>query len=643
MSYINNKIMKHHQKNNSDLILNMNPNNQRGFNNIIPSSIVYTSYVTVLNLHLNSKGNQKKNAKLINKYNTKSFDNRIKKETQLSNDERRNSDTNLDFLSSKKPIENLFEKFMETRQKKQNKNTSKLSHIGNNNSINSKYHHFPTKNDISLFSTNTIINDKKDNKKNKINPRLLCHSYRKTEKIKINLENKKNFLPSENNFKKFISKNINNKSIHNTKNINNNNILKTEKNNNNGSTIQEPAHNIPKILAKRTPINFPFSNNYKNNIKKIHKNNNDLSINKINPTIKNIILPSKKSKSPDLINAKNNLLNNNNQNVVICKKNINDIQKNVSVNQTTGKQKKDVRKIIEEKKISQINEFNLDNTEEIKIDNKPIKSLPNTKEQKKNDDSQIEDSYNTKEIDEKSSSSSQKSKHKSEFIKKSSPLINKVLNFQTVKNEFNNLKFKKNNSSNKRINIQNQIKTIQENSSLPKINFYDKSYNDNSKIKDNINSNNESYIIPMINKYQNLKNQNSKNENKEKNNENDNNDIESEQYVDANEVFEGSDSDRFSSTILDSDDLKESYNENTTNNSITNLNNGIRNSGSEQMIQKYNIFQSRKEFININNNILSNSKNCSYGKNKNLNFMFGLPNNVIDIIFSYFNLDMINT
>ncbi len=652
MSYINNKIMKHHQKNNSDLIINMNPNNQRGFNNIIPSSIVYTSYVTVLNLHLNSKGNQRKNAKLINKYNTKSFDSRSKKETHLSSDERRNSDTNLDFLSSKKPIENLFEKFMETRQKKQNKNlnlTSKLSHIGNNNSINSKYYHFPTKNDISLFSTNTIINEKKDNKRNKINPRLLCHSYRKTEKIKINLENKKNFLPSENNIKKFISKNKNNKSVYNTKKNKNNNILKTEKNINNGSTIQEPAHNIPKILTKRTPINFPFSSNYKNNInnKNIKQNNNDLSINKLNPTIKNIILPSKKSKSPDSIKTKNNLLNNNNQNVVISQKNVSDIQKNIPVNQTTGKHKKDVRKILEEKKISQINEFNLYNTEDIKIDNKPIKSLPNTKEQKKHDDSQIEDSYNTKEIDEKSSSSSQKSKHKSEFIKKSSPLINKVLNFQTVKNEFNNLKFKKNNSSNKRINIQNQIKIIQENSSLPKINYYDKSYNENSKIKDNTKSNNESYIIPMLNnKYQNLKNQNSKNENKEKNNniENDNNDIESEQYVDANEVFEGSDSDRFSSTILDSDDLKGSFNENTTNNSTKNLNTGIRNSGSEQMIQKYNIFQSRKEFLSINNNnILLNSKNCNFGKNKNLNYMFGLPNNVIEIIFSYLNLDMINT
>ena len=463
----------------------------------------------------------------------------------------------------------------------------------------------------------------------------------------MNINEKEKKDSTENNFKKLISKNINNQSVYFSKKNNKNNNLKTEKNleNNHGSTIQEPAHNIPKILAKRTPINFPFSSNYKNNINKnYHKN--DLSINKPINGIKNILLPSKKSKSPESNKTKNSLLKNN-QNFIFYKKNIHDLKK--SGNLTTGKQKKDVKKILEQKNNNQINEFNLDNTEEIKIENKPIKSLPNNKEKINNDDSQIEDSYNTKEIDEKSSSSSQKSKHKSEFIKKSSPLINKVLSFQTGKNEFNNLKYKKNNFNNKRINIENKIKTKDENSSLPKINF-DKSYNENiNKLKpmksinnenpnNNINNlnniNNEIYVTPILNQYQNLKNQVSKNENKEKNNINDNIDTESDQYVDATEIYHDSESDRYSSTILDSDDSKESFYD-IINNSTNNLNNAIRNSGSEQMIQKYNIFQSRKDF---STNLNLNNKN----KFKNLNFIFGFPNNVIGIIFSFLNLDMLN-
>ena len=641
MNHLSNKIMKYHRKNNSDLIISMNRNNKRGFNNISPSSLIYISYVTVLNLHFHSKN---KNTKLLNKNNTKSFDNRNKKNVKMKKEERRNSDTNLDNLISKNSIEHLFEKFMESR--KENKNIISKNKISNLNNKNSKF----SKNDISTFST--ISNEKKDNKKNKINKRLLSNSYRKSEKVKMNINEKVIKNSTENNFKKLISKNINNQSVYFSKKNNKNNNLKTEKNleNNHGSTIQEPAHNIPKILAKRTPINFPFSSNYKNNINKnYHKN--DLSINKPINGIKNILLPSKKSKSPESNKTKNSLLNNNNnnQNVVICKKNISDIQKNSSVNQTTGKQKKDVKKILEQKKINQIKEFNLDNTEEIKIENKPIKSLPNNKEKINNDDSQIEDSYNTKEIDEKSSSSSQKSKHKSEFIKKSSPLINKVLSFQTGKNEFNNLKYKKNNFNNKRINIENKIKTKDENSSLPKINF-DKSYNENiNKLKpmksinnenpnNNINNlnniNNEIYVTPILNQCQNLKNQISKNENKEKNNINDNIDTESDQYVDATEIYHDSESDRYSSTILDSDDSKESFYD-IINNSTNNLNNAIRNSESEQMIQKYNIFQSRKDF---STNLNLNNKN----KFKNLNFIFGFPNNVIGIIFSFLNLDMLN-
>ena len=636
MNHLSNKIMKYHRKNNSDLIISMNRNNKRGFNNIGPSSLIYTSYVTVLNLHFNSKN---KNTKLSNKNNTKSFDNRNKKNVKMKKEERRNSDTNLDNLISKNSIEHLFEKFMESR--KENKNIISKNKISNLNNKNSKF----SKNDISTFST--ISNEKKDNKKNKINKRLLSNSYRKSEKLKMNINEKEKKDSTENNFKKLISKNINNQSVYFSKKNNKNNNLKTEKNleNNHGSTIQEPAHNIPKILAKRTPINFPFSSNYKNNINKnYHKN--DLSINKPINGIKNILLPSKKSKSPESNKTKNSLLNNN-QNFIFYKKNIHDLKK--SGNLTTGKQKKDVKKILEQKKINQINEFNLDNTEEIKIENKPIKSLPNNKEKINNDDSQIEDSYNTKEIDEKSSSSSQKSKHKSEFIKKSSPLINKVLSFQTGKNEFNNLKYKKNNFNNKRINIENKIKTKDENSSLPKINF-DKSYNENiNKLKpmksinnenpnNNINNlnniNNEIYVTPILNQYQNLKNQVSKNENKEKNNINDNIDTESDQYVDATEIYHDSESDRYSSTILDSDDSKESFYD-IINNSTNNLNNAIRNSGSEQMIQKYNIFQSRKDF---STNLNLNNKN----KFKNLNFIFGFPNNVIGIIFSFLNLDMLN-
>ena len=636
MNHLSNKIMKYHRKNNSDLIISMNRNNKRGFNNIGPSSLIYTSYVTVLNLHFNSKN---KNTKLSNKNNTKSFDNRNKKNVKMKKEERRNSDTNLDNLISKNSIEHLFEKFMESR--KENKNIISKNKISNLNNKNSKY----SKNDISTFST--ISNEKKDNKKNKINKRLLSNSYRKSEKLKMNINEKEKKDSTENNFKKLISKNINNQSVYFSKKNNKNNNLKTEKNleNNHGSTIQEPAHNIPKILAKRTPINFPFSSNYKNNINKnYHKN--DLSINKPINGIKNILLPSKKSKSPESNKTKNSLLNNN-QNFIFYKKNIHDLKK--SGNLTTGKQKKDVKKILEQKKINQINEFNLDNTEEIKIENKPIKSLPNNKEKINNDDSQIEDSYNTKEIDEKSSSSSQKSKHKSEFIKKSSPLINKVLSFQTGKNEFNNLKYKKNNFNNKRINIENKIKTKDENSSLPKINF-DKSYNENiNKLKpmksinnenpnNNINNlnniNNEIYVTPILNQCQNLKNQVSKNENKEKNNINDNIDTESDQYVDATEIYHDSESDRYSSTILDSDDSKESFYD-IINNSTNNLNNAIRNSGSEQMIQKYNIFQSRKDF---STNLNLNNKN----KFKNLNFIFGFPNNVIGIIFSFLNLDMLN-
>ena len=636
MNHLSNKIMKYHRKNNSDLIISMNRNNKRGFNNIGPSSLIYTSYVTVLNLHFNSKN---KNTKLSNKNNTKSFDNKNKKNVKMKKEERRNSDTNLDNLISKNSIEHLFEKFMESR--KENKNIISKNKISNLNNKNSKY----SKNDISTFST--ISNEKKDNKKNKINKRLLSNSYRKSEKVKMNINEKVIKNSTENNFKKLISKNINNQSVYFSKKNNKNNNLKTEKNleNNHGSTIQEPAHNIPKILAKRTPINFPFSSNYKNNINKnYHKN--DLSINKPINGIKNILLPSKKSKSPESNKTKNSLLNNN-QNFIFYKKNIHDLKK--SGNLTTGKQKKDVKKILEQKKINQINEFNLDNTEEIKIENKPIKSLPNNKEKINNDDSQIEDSYNTKEIDEKSSSSSQKSKHKSEFIKKSSPLINKVLSFQTGKNEFNNLKYKKNNFNNKRINIENKIKTKDENSSLPKINF-DKSYNENiNKLKpmksinnenpnNNINNlnniNNEIYVTPILNQCQNLKNQVSKNENKEKNNINDNIDTESDQYVDATEIYHDSESDRYSSTILDSDDSKESFYD-IINNSTNNLNNAIRNSGSEQMIQKYNIFQSRKDF---STNLNLNNKN----KFKNLNFIFGFPNNVIGIIFSFLNLDMLN-
>ena len=636
MNHLSNKIMKYHRKNNSDLIISMNRNNKRGFNNIGPSSLIYTSYVTVLNLHFNSKN---KNTKLSNKNNTKSFDNKNKKNVKMKKEERRNSDTNLDNLISKNSIEHLFEKFMESR--KENKNIISKNKISNLNNKNSKY----SKNDISTFST--ISNEKKDNKKNKINKRLLSNSYRKSEKLKMNINEKEKKDSTENNFKKLISKNINNQSVYFSKKNNKNNNLKTEKNleNNHGSTIQEPAHNIPKILAKRTPINFPFSSNYKNNINKnYHKN--DLSINKPINGIKNILLPSKKSKSPESNKTKNSLLNNN-QNFIFYKKNIHDLKK--SGNLTTGKQKKDVKKILEQKKINQINEFNLDNTEEIKIENKPIKSLPNNKEKINNDDSQIEDSYNTKEIDEKSSSSSQKSKHKSEFIKKSSPLINKVLSFQTGKNEFNNLKYKKNNFNNKRINIENKIKTKDENSSLPKINF-DKSYNENiNKLKpmksinnenpnNNINNlnniNNEIYVTPILNQCQNLKNHVSKNENKEKNNINDNIDTESDQYVDATEIYHDSESDRYSSTILDSDDSKESFYD-IINNSTNNLNNAIRNSGSEQMIQKYNIFQSRKDF---STNLNLNNKN----KFKNLNFIFGFPNNVIGIIFSFLNLDMLN-
>ena len=636
MNHLSNKIMKYHRKNNSDLIIGMNRNNKRGFNNISPSSLIYTSYVTVLNLHFHSKN---KNTKLLNKNNTKSFDNRNKKNVKMKKEERRNSDTNLDNLISKNSIEHLFEKFMESR--KENKNIISKNKISNLNNKNSKF----SKNDISTFST--ISNEKKDNKKNKINKRLLSNSYRKSEKVKMNINEKVIKNSTENNFKKLISKNINNQSVYFSKKNNKNNNLKTEKNleNNHGSTIQEPAHNIPKILAKRTPINFPFSSNYKNNINKnYHKN--DLSINKPINGIKNILLPSKKSKSPESNKTKNSLLNNN-QNFIFYKKNIHDLKK--SENQTTGKQKKDVKKILEQKKINQIKEFNLDNTEEIKIENKPIKSLPNNKEKINNDDSQIEDSYNTKEIDEKSSSSSQKSKHKSEFIKKSSPLINKVLSFQTGKNEFNNLKYKKNNFNNKRINIENKIKTKDENSSLPKINF-DKSYNENiNKLKpmkninnenpnNNINNlnniNNEIYVTPILNQCQNLKNQISKNENKEKNNINDNIDTESDQYVDATEIYHDSESDRYSSTILDSDDSKESFYD-IINNSTNNLNNAIRNSGSEQMIQKYNIFQSRKDF---STNLNLNNKN----KFKNLNFIFGFPNNVIGIIFSFLNLDMLN-
>ena len=636
MNHLSNKIMKYHRKNNSDLIISMNRNNKRGFNNIGPSSLIYTSYVTVLNLHFNSKN---KNTKLSNKNNTKSFDNRNKKNVKMKKEERRNSDTNLDNLISKNSIEHLFEKFMESR--KENKNIISKNKISNLNNKNSKY----SKNDISTFST--ISNEKKDNKKNKINKRLLSNSYRKSEKLKMNINEKEKKDSTENNFKKLISKNINNQSVYFSKKNNKNNNLKTEKNleNNHGSTIQEPAHNIPKILAKRTPINFPFSSNYKNNINKnYHKN--DLSINKPINGIKNILLPSKKSKSPESNKTKNSLLNNN-QNFIFYKKNIHDLKK--SGNLTTGKQKKDVKKILEQKKINQIKEFNLDNTEEIKIENKPIKSLPNNKEKINNDDSQIEDSYNTKEIDEKSSSSSQKSKHKSEFIKKSSPLINKVFSFQTGKNEFNNLKYKKNNFNNKRINIENKIKTKDENSSLPKINF-DKSYNENiNKLKpmksinnenpnNNINNlnniNNEIYVTPILNQCQNLKNQVSKNENKEKNNINDNIDTESDQYVDATEIYHDSESDRYSSTILDSDDSKESFYD-IINNSTNNLNNAIRNSGSEQMIQKYNIFQSRKDF---STNLNLNNKN----KFKNLNFIFGFPNNVIGIIFSFLNLDMLN-
>ena len=636
MNHLSNKIMKYHRKNNSDLIISMNRNNKRGFNNISPSSLIYISYVTVLNLHFHSKN---KNTKLLNKNNTKSFDNRNKKNVKMKKEERRNSDTNLDNLISKNSIEHLFEKFMESR--KENKNIISKNKISNLNNKNSKF----SKNDISTFST--ISNEKKDNKKNKINKRLLSNSYRKSEKVKMNINEKVIKNSTENNFKKLISKNINNQSVYFSKKNNKNNNLKTEKNleNNHGSTIQEPAHNIPKILAKRTPINFPFSSNYKNNINKnYHKN--DLSINKPINGIKNILLPSKKSKSPESNKTKNSLLNNN-QNFIFYKKNIHDLKK--SENQTTGKQKKDVKKILEQKKINQIKEFNLDNTEEIKIENKPIKSLPNNKEKINNDDSQIEDSYNTKEIDEKSSSSSQKSKHKSEFIKKSSPLINKVLSFQTGKNEFNNLKYKKNNFNNKRINIENKIKTKDENSSLPKINF-DKSYNENiNKLKpmkninnenpnNNINNlnniNNEIYVTPILNQCQNLKNQISKNENKEKNNINDNIDTESDQYVDATEIYHDSESDRYSSTILDSDDSKESFYD-IINNSTNNLNNAIRNSGSEQMIQKYNIFQSRKDF---STNLNLNNKN----KFKNLNFIFGFPNNVIGIIFSFLNLDMLN-
>ena len=636
MNHLSNKIMKYHRKNNSDLIISMNRNNKRGFNNISPSSLIYTSYVTVLNLHFHSKN---KNTKLLNKNNTKSFDNRNKKNVKMKKEERRNSDTNLDNLISKNSIEHLFEKFMESR--KENKNIISKNKISNLNNKNSKF----SKNDISTFST--ISNEKKDNKKNKINKRLLSNSYRKSEKVKMNINEKVIKNSTENNFKKLISKNINNQSVYFSKKNNKNNNLKTEKNleNNHGSTIQEPAHNIPKILAKRTPINFPFSSNYKNNINKnYHKN--DLSINKPINGIKNILLPSKKSKSPESNKTKNSLLNNN-QNFIFYKKNIHDLKK--SGNQTTGKQKKDVKKILEQKKINQIKEFNLDNTEEIKIENKPIKSLPNNKEKINNDDSQIEDSYNTKEIDEKSSSSSQKSKHKSEFIKKSSPLINKVLSFQTGKNEFNNLKYKKNNFNNKRINIENKIKTKDENSSLPKINF-DKSYNENiNKLKpmkninnenpnNNINNlnniNNEIYVTPILNQCQNLKNQISKNENKEKNNINDNIDTESDQYVDATEIYHDSESDRYSSTILDSDDSKESFYD-IINNSTNNLNNAIRNSESEQMIQKYNIFQSRKDF---STNLNLNNKN----KFKNLNFIFGFPNNVIGIIFSFLNLDMLN-
>ena len=636
MNHLSNKIMKYHRKNNSDLIISMNRNNKRGFNNIGPSSLIYTSYVTVLNLHFNSKN---KNTKLSNKNNTKSFDNKNKKNVKMKKEERRNSDTNLDNLISKNSIEHLFEKFMESR--KENKNIISKNKISNLNNKNSKF----SKNDISTFST--ISNEKKDNKKNKINKRLLSNSYRKSEKVKMNINEKVIKNSTENNFKKLISKNINNQSVYFSKKNNKNNNLKTEKNleNNHGSTIQEPAHNIPKILAKRTPINFPFSSNYKNNINKnYHKN--DLSINKPINGIKNILLPSKKSKSPESNKTKNSLLNNN-QNFIFYKKNIHDLKK--SGNQTTGKQKKDVKKILEQKKINQIKEFNLDNTEEIKIENKPIKSLPNNKEKINNDDSQIEDSYNTKEIDEKSSSSSQKSKHKSEFIKKSSPLINKVLSFQTGKNEFNNLKYKKNNFNNKRINIENKIKTKDENSSLPKINF-DKSYNENiNKLKpmksinnenpnNNINNlnniNNEIYVTPILNQCQNLKNQVSKNENKEKNNINDNIDTESDQYVDATEIYHDSESDRYSSTILDSDDSKESFYD-IINNSTNNLNNAIRNSESEQMIQKYNIFQSRKDF---STNLNLNNKN----KFKNLNFIFGFPNNVIGIIFSFLNLDMLN-
>ena len=324
--------MKYHRKNNSDLIISMNRNNKRGFNNISPSSLIYISYVTVLNLHFHSKN---KNTKLLNKNNTKSFDNRNKKNVKMKKEERRNSDTNLDNLISKNSIEHLFEKFMESR--KENKNIISKNKISNLNNKNSKF----SKNDISTFST--ISNEKKDNKKNKINKRLLSNSYRKSEKVKMNINEKVIKNSTENNFKKLISKNINNQSVYFSKKNNKNNNLKTEKNleNNHGSTIQEPAHNIPKILAKRTPINFPFSSNYKNNINKnYHKN--DLSINKPINGIKNILLPSKKSKSPESNKTKNSLLNNN-QNFIFYKKNIHDLKK--SENQTTGKQKKDVKKI----------------------------------------------------------------------------------------------------------------------------------------------------------------------------------------------------------------------------------------------------------------------------------------------------------
>ena len=87
MNHLSNKIMKYHRKNNSDLIISMNRNNKRGFNNIGPSSLIYTSYVTVLNLHFNSKN---KNTKLSNKNNTKSFDNKNKKKVKMKKKKRRN-------------------------------------------------------------------------------------------------------------------------------------------------------------------------------------------------------------------------------------------------------------------------------------------------------------------------------------------------------------------------------------------------------------------------------------------------------------------------------------------------------------------------------------------------------------------------